>query len=126
MNLLLDTHVLLWRETGVAALPGEARLLIADPDNTVFVSTISLWEIWLKHSLRKLRLPLHFEERLDGDFFEILPLTAAHARQVAKLPWLHKDPFDRMLVAQAELEDLLLLTVDERLRPYGKMVRMVG
>ncbi|MFN0102393.1 MAG: type II toxin-antitoxin system VapC family toxin [Bryobacteraceae bacterium] len=126
MNLLLDTHVLLWWETGFAALPDEARAIIADPDNTVFVSTVSLWEIWLKHSLGKLRLPLNFEDRLSGDFFEILPLTAGHARQIAKLPWLHKDPFDRMLVAQAEHEQLFLMTADKQLGAYGDMVLVVG
>ena len=103
----------------------EARALIADPNNAVFVSTVSLWEIWLKHSIGKLRLPPNFDERLSGESFEILPLSGAHARKVAELPWLHRDPFDRMLVTQAAYEKLLLLTADKQLGEYGKMARVV-
>ena len=126
MRLLLDTNLLLWWLMENRELGREAKALIADPDNAIFISTVSLWEVWLKQSLGKLRLPPDFEARLDAQSFEILPLSGAHARKVAELPWLHRDPFDRMLVAQAAQDRLLLLTVDKRVGAYGKMVRLVG
>jgi PIN domain nuclease of toxin-antitoxin system len=102
-----------------------ARSLISEPENTVFVSAASLWEIWLKESIGKLRLPDDFEPRLADEPFESLPISAQHARQVALLPWLHRDPFDRMLVAQARAEKLILLSADDRVAAYGDYVRLV-
>ena len=125
MKLLLDTHLLLWWLDASPSLPAQARTLIGDPENTVFLSAVSLWEIWLKQSLGKLRLPPVFEQCLAREAFEALPLTASHARQVALLPWHHRDPFDRMLVAQALAERLVLLTADEALAAYGECVRLV-
>jgi PIN domain nuclease of toxin-antitoxin system len=125
LRLLLDTHLLLWWLANSPSLSGQARALISDPDNTVFVSAVSLWEIWLKQSLGKLRLPSDFEEKLAAESFESLPLTAAQTRQVALLPWRHRDPFDRMLVAQARLENLVLLTADDPVTAYGDFVRLV-
>ena len=93
--------------------------MISDPENTVFVSAVSLWEVWLKQSPGKLRLPPDFEERLARESFESLPLTAAHAREVALLPWRHRDPFDRMLVAQPRAAHRKLLTADEVAAAYG-------
>ncbi len=125
MRILLDTHLLLWWLAGSSSLSEQARRLIGDPDNTVFVSAVSLWEIWLKESLAKLRLPKDFENRLAAESFESLPLTATQARQVALLPWHHRDPFDRMLVAQARVENLILLTADDVVTAYGDFVRLV-
>jgi len=125
LRILLDTHLLLWWLADNAGLSAEARTLIGDPENTIFVSAVSLWEIWLKESLGRLRLPEDFEERLAAESFESLPLTAAQARQVAMLPWRHRDPFDRMLVAQARVENLILLTADDRVAAYGDFVRLV-
>jgi PIN domain nuclease of toxin-antitoxin system len=105
-------------------LSAQARQTIGDPENTVFVSAVSLWEIWLKRSLGKLRLPVDFTERLAGESFESLPLLASQTRQVSMLPWCHRDPFDRMLVAQAQVEKLVLLTADETLAAYGAVVRV--
>jgi PIN domain nuclease of toxin-antitoxin system len=124
LRILLDTHVLLWWLAGSPSLPEAAGALIGDPENTVFVSAVSLWEIWLKVSLDKLRLPADFESKLAAESFESLPLTAAQTRQVALLPWLHRDPFDRMLVAQAQTEKLTLLTADDRVAAYGDFVRL--
>jgi len=90
----------------------------------VFVSAVSLWEIWLKQSLGKLRLPDDFTERLAAESFERLPLTASHTRPVSLLPWRHRDPFDRMLVAQAQVEKLVLLTADDALTAYGPAVHL--
>lgn len=99
--------------------------MIAEPENTIFVSAVSLWEIWLKQSLGKLDLPADFEARLGEEGFENLPLTAAHTRGVARLPWHHRDPFDRMLVAQGNAEGLQLLTADVGMNAYGGCVRLV-
>ncbi len=125
MKLLLDTHVLLWWLENNPALPSTARNLIADPNNTIFLSAVTLWEIWLKQSIGKLKLPANFEERLAKEGFEALPLSAAHTKLIDSLPWHHRDPFDRMLVAQAQAANLKLLTVDEMIAAYGDMTLLV-
>jgi PIN domain nuclease of toxin-antitoxin system len=126
VRLLLDTHVLLWWLGNDPLLSQTANALIRDPENVIFVSAVSLWEIWLKESLGKLRLPASFEEKLMAQSFENLPLTASQTRQVALLPWHHRDPFDRMLVAQAITEKLTLLTADAAVAAYGDFVRLAG
>jgi PIN domain nuclease of toxin-antitoxin system len=125
VKILLDTHLLLWWLEDSRSLSAAARELIREPQNAVFISAVSLWEIWLKESLGKLRLPDDFEAKLEDEPFENLPLSATHARQVASLPWHHRDPFDRMLVAQAQTEKLALLTADDRLAAYGEFVHLV-
>lgn len=122
MRILLDTHLLLWWLDANPSLSAQARELICDPKNTLFVSAVSLWEIWLKQSLGKLRLPGGFMDKLAAESFESLPLTASQTQQVSLLPWCHRDPFDRMLVAQAQVEKLVLLTADEALAAYGTVV----
>jgi len=124
LRILLDTHLLLWWLEASPLLSTQAREIIRDPENTVFVSAVSLWEIWLKQSLGKLRLPDDFTERLAAESFERLPLTASHTRPVSLLPWRHRDPFDRMLVAQAQVEKLVLLTADDALTAYGPAVHL--
>ena len=125
MRLLLDTHILLWWLADSPSLPDQARQWIADPANAVFVSAVSLWEIWLKQSLGKLKVPADFETRLAGESFESLPLMAAHTRGVASLPWHHRDPFDRMLIAQAKAAELRFVTADEAAAAYGDFVLLV-
>jgi len=114
--------VLLWWLGNDPSLPQTASTLIRDPENLIFVSAVSLWEIWLKESLGKLRLPVTFEQKLAAQSFENLSLTAAQTRQVALLPWHHRDPFDRMLVAQAITDKLILLTADATVAAYGDFV----
>lgn len=126
MKLLLDTHLLLWWLSNSPLLPAQARQLIGDPDNTIFVSAVSLWEVWLKSSLGKLRVPSGFAQKLATEPFEDLPLRAEHTPAVAMLEWHHRDPFDRMLIAQAKSENLLLLTADSALAAYGGVVRVAG
>lgn len=118
--------MLLWWLADPPSVPSRARELMSDPENTVFVSAVSLWEIWLKESLGKLRLPADFERRLARESFENLPLTADHAREVARLPWHHRDPFDRMLIAQARAAGLRFLTADEAAAAYGDPVLLAG
>ena len=125
MRLLLDTHILLWWLADNPSLGDQARELISDPENAVFISSVTLWEIWLKESLGKLQLPSDFEEKLAAESFESLPLLAAHAREVAFLPWHHRDPFDRMLIAQARVSKLTLVTADEIAGDYGDFVLLV-
>jgi len=124
LRILLDTRLLLGWLAASPSLSAQATELIRDPENTVFVSAVSLWEIRLKQSLGKLRLPVDFTERLAAESFESLPLLASHPRQVSLLPWRHRDPFDRMLVAQAQVEKLVLLTADEALTAYGDAVHL--
>jgi len=126
LKLLLDTHILLWWLDANPQLPQDAIGLIRDPVNTIFVSAVSHWEIWLKQSLGKLRLPPNFLERLAAESFENLPLTSAQTARVSQLAWVHRDPFDRMLVAQAEAENLVLLTADDELAGYGAAVRLAS
>jgi PIN domain nuclease of toxin-antitoxin system len=124
LKLLLDTHILLWWLDANPSLPREAIALIRDPENTIFVSAVSLWEIWLKQSLGKLRLPANFLDRLAGEGFENLPLTGGQTARIGQMEWVHRDPFDRMLVAQAQTENLVFLTADEALAGYGPAVRV--
>jgi len=122
MKLLLDTHVLLWWLDDSPRLPHQMRELIADPEQTVFISTATVWEIRIKQSLGKLDLPTDFDAALDASDFNWLGISRLHADATAHLPFHHRDPFDRMLIAQAQCESLILLTVDERMAVYGKNV----
>ena len=103
-------------------MPSQARSLVADPGNTIFVSAVTVWEIWLKSSLGKLRVPSGFEARLASEQLQSLPLRAEHTPALATLEWHHRDPFDRMLIAQAKTEGLVLLTADRTLAAYGQSV----
>lgn len=124
MRLLLDTHILLWWLDADPSLSQDAIGLIGNPENTIFVSAVSIWEIRLKESIGKLRLPANFLDRLAMESFENLPLTAAQASRIGQMEWVHRDPFDRMLVAQAQAENMMLLTADEVLGGYGSAVRV--
>jgi PIN domain nuclease of toxin-antitoxin system len=126
VNFLLDTHLLLWWLSNSSLLPAQARQLIADPDNTIFVSAVSHWEVWLKSSIGKLRVPAGFSEKLAEELFAELPLRAEHTAALAQMGWHHRDPFDRMLIAQAASEKLVLLTADRALGAYGGLVRVAG
>lgn len=126
MRFLLDTHLLLWWMGQSAQLSEEALDLIGDPENHILYSTVSLWEIRLKQSLGKLKVPASLTEALEAQAFDVLPLRAQHTEGLVGLPWHHRDPFGRMLVAQAQAESIRLLTVDEPLSAYGKCVLVVN
>ena len=126
MNLLLDTHVLLWAAAQSARLSKRARRLLDDPGNAPIFSSASLWEIVIKQSLdrddfkvdpRELRRGL-----LDNGYSE-LQITSAHALAVEDLPPLHRDPFDRMLLAQSRVEGIILLTTDTQVLRYPGLVQ---
>jgi PIN domain nuclease of toxin-antitoxin system len=118
VNLLLDTHVLLWALASPDRLGGEPRRQLENPANTVFVSAVSAWEIEIKRGLGKLRAPADLEDEVRAIRFTELPLRFRHVEALARLPDLHRDPFDRMLVAQAQVDDLTLVTRDRRLLAY--------
>lgn len=116
-RLLLDTHILLWWLSGHARLSTRARKAITEAE-FVYVSAISAWELSIKAAIGKLRAPDDLEAQMNENCFVPLPITVAHAVAAGKLPRHHGDPFDRMLVAQAWLESLTLLTSDTRLTAY--------
>lgn len=118
MKVLLDTHVALWAREDGPTLPREFRDAILNVDNRVYVSAVSLAEIAVKRAIGKLKVPSSFVEDFTSLFFGDLPFTSAHAAQLDKLPLHHRDPFDRMLVAQALTEDAVFLTVDPHCLRY--------
>ena len=122
MRLLLDTHALLWWLTDDPRLTDRAREAIADPASSVFVSAAVAWEIAIKQALGRLEPPEDLSVRLARERFEELAITIVHALRAAELPPHHGDPFDRVLVAQAELEGLTLVTRDPRIAQYGVAV----
>ena len=119
MSLLLDTHALLWWLSDDPALKAEARQAIGQASNTIYVSAASAWEISIKKALGKLDAPNDLHGALLANHFEALPITTGHATSAGQLPRHHDDPFDRMLIAQAQAEQLTLVTHDTIFRPYG-------
>ena len=128
MRLLLDTHLLLWLGYAPHRLSAEARTLIGDPDNQPLFSAISIAEVAIKFArgLPDFRVDPHVLRRqLIDNGYEELPLTSAHAAAVAGLPPIHKDPFDRLLLAQARVAAVPLLTGDAVVMRYAGLVRAV-
>ena len=119
MRLLLDTHVLLWALTDPQELDAGAREKIVSPENLVYVSLASLWELQIKESIGKLKLPKDFFEALEPAGFELLPVLLGHIKALRRLPLIHRDPFDRILVAQAKSEGITLVTRDRNILRYG-------
>jgi PIN domain nuclease of toxin-antitoxin system len=119
VRLLLDTHALLWWLADDPRLAADARAAVASPESLVSVSAASAWELSIKEALGRVRLPDDLEEQLERSAFSPLPITVAHALRAGGLPLHHADPFDRMLVAQAQLEGLTLVTRDPRIAAYG-------
>lgn len=117
-RLLLDTHVVLWWLEDHPALRGSPRQAIVDPANEVLVSVVSLWEIAIKASLGKLVVPDDLPDEIAAEEFAWLGVTPEHAWEVRALPLHHRDPFDRLLVAQTRLERASLVTADDRLAAY--------
>lgn len=125
MRLLLDTHTFLWWLSDWGEIDETARDAIADPGNEVFVSGVSGWEIAIKKARGRLVAPDSLGAMVEEKHFEHLPLTFEHAERAAALPMHHRDPFDRMLVAQAQAEDLVVVTRDERFRLYDVPIMAV-
>ena len=119
MRLLLDTHSFLWWMDSSPALSLAARTAISDPTNEILISIASIWELTIRVSSGKLNFPADPETIIRGEGFTVLAISFAHLRQNGSLPFLHKDPFDRMLVAQAMVEAAPLVTADRQLSRYG-------
>ena len=122
MQLLIDTHILIWFLEGNKLLSKSRRQIVADSQNNVFVSIASLWEIAIKISIGKLTLakPLaNVIKQIEIEDFEILPISPEHTLQVSTLPFHHRDPFDRMIIAQSQIENLAVMTDDDDFADYG-------
>jgi PIN domain nuclease of toxin-antitoxin system len=118
-RLLVDTHALLWWLDDAPALSATARDVIADPSNEPLVSTASVWEIAIKRSLGKIEVPDELPARILDAGFSWLPVGSQHAWAVRDLPPHHRDPFDRLLVTQALVEEIPIVTRDGRFAAYG-------
>ena len=128
MRLLPDTHLLLWASGRPEALSPAARALLDDPANTLVFSVVSIWEMAIKSNLPRGRFEVDVamlrRDLIDSGYAE-LPVTAPHAIEAGTLPLLHRDPFDRLLVAQARVEGLLLLTADRQVAAYPGPIRLI-
>jgi len=119
VKLLLDTHAALWWLADDARLGRDAERQLSDETNRVLLSAAVIWEVAIKRSLGKLQAPGDLAPMLLGAGAQPLPVTLDHAAAVEELPWHHRDPFDRMLVAQALAEGAVIISQDERMRRYG-------
>ncbi|MDJ0659465.1 MAG: type II toxin-antitoxin system VapC family toxin [Crocosphaera sp.] len=123
MKLLLDTHIFLWFINNDQRLPTQWRTVIQIPDNEVYLSVVSLWEVILKYQLGKINLPespdIYIPKQRKRHFINHLDLSEKSVTQLIKLPLLHRDPFDRMLMAQAINHSLTLMTIDSTIQTYS-------
>lgn len=118
-DYLPDTHVFLWYATSSRIMKEETYRILQDPANQIFISAASIWEIAIKQGLGKLQpLAQEPEQVVDDSRFRLLDINAVHAKTAGLLPLHHRDPFDRMLVAQAQIEDLILITDDPDIPKY--------
>ena len=118
MGLLLDTHILLWWLSDDPLLPSAVRPAIASQDNEVMVSAAAVWEIAIKKAAGRLEAPDDLLDVLTTNDFQTLEIKATHALLAGSLPPHHSDPFDRMMIAQAQAENLTLISADERFPPH--------
>jgi len=126
MKLLLDTHIVLWAAGQPEKLSESARILLTTPENALFFSVASIWEIVIKRGLGREDFkvdPRRLRKMLIAHGYTELPVVAEHVLTVETLPLLHKDPFDRLLLAQARTEGMLLLTVDSAVSQYQESVK---
>ncbi len=130
MRILLDTHVWLWLQVSPGRLDSEALRLVRDSRNSLLLSAASSWEIAVKYALGKLPLPVepseYVPERMRRSGVDGIAVDHAHALHVATLPPHHRDPFDRLLIAQAQLDGLTILTSDPGFRPYDVELHRAG
>ena len=117
MSLLLDTHVVLWWLVDDPTLSGDVKAQL-DHEPDVYISPATVWEVTIKQAIGKLTGPPDLTERICGSGFRELPITCEHAVAAGRLPMIHRDPFDRMLVAQAQCEGLTLVTRDASIQKY--------
>lgn len=118
MNYLLDTHIILWWLTNPKQIAVRASKIIADKENSIFISNASLWEMAIKKSLGRLTLPRNIVEILQTEGFQFMPIGHEEALGISDLLQIHQDPFDRMLVMQAKLYNCVLITRDKNIMNY--------
>ena len=126
MDFLLDTHVFVWWDASSPELSAACRSAIADPSNRVFVSAASVWEIGIKRRTGRLAFSGSAVEAVRKNGFLELPVLARDAELAASLEWTHADPFDRILVAQAQVGSLTLATVDRAIRSFGGVAQIMA
>jgi PIN domain nuclease of toxin-antitoxin system len=118
VNYLLDTHVILWWLTDPKEISHKANKIISDKDNNIYVSCVSLWEMAIKKGLGRLTLPRNIIEILHSEGFQLISIGPEEALGISDLPFIHNDPFDRMLIMQAKLHDFVLITRDKNMMDY--------
>ncbi|MCD4722625.1 MAG: type II toxin-antitoxin system VapC family toxin [Desulfobacula sp.] len=122
MDILLDTQVILWSISGDSRLSRQAGSVFLDPTNNLYFSIAGYWEIAIKISIGKLvladRWSVIIDREMRGNFIKFLPITQKHCNSLTELPFYHRDPFDRMIVAQAKTEQMALLSADPQLKKY--------
>ena len=123
MKLLLDTHTFIWFSEGDKALSKTAHSLLADTGNELYLSLVSVWEIQIKSQLGKLTLnsslPQTITAQQSNNGIQLLPIELNHILNLSNLPHIHRDPFDRLLIAQAQVESMILLTRDINIQQYN-------
>jgi len=120
MKYLIDTHILIWWAENNKKLKKQYKKIIANGDNIIFVSVASVWEIIIKTKLKKIKLKVPVNKIIEKYNFHILDIKIDHILELNKLEDYHKDPFDRLLVTQSKVEDLILLTDDKLINQYFK------
>lgn len=118
MNIILDTHIVLWWLADSSKLSKQSRALISDPNHFIFVSVATAWEIAIKTAIGKLSVPGKFSKALQVNGFQPITITLEHAELAGALPRHHDDPFDRMLIAQSQIENFKLLSNDKEFSNY--------
>lgn len=121
-KFLIDTHIFIWAMDNSPRLTKIIKDLISNPKNEVYLSVVSIWEIMIKRSSGNLKTPAKIIEGIKAAGFDILPIEAEHALALEQLPDYHKDPFDRMLIAQARSENMVLITSDSKIWKYGQKI----
>ena len=119
MKILLDTHILLWAISDPDKLSAEHREIIENPDNVIFISIATLWELTIKQAIGKIDLPDSFLLDVTHNGYETLKIEVSHLIELKKLPLHHRDPFDRIIIAQALSENCKLLTIDHEILKYN-------
>lgn len=128
MKILLDSHLLVWLAAQTVKLSTAARKIIEDDQNTLFFSSASIWELMIKYNLGREEIPVHPKVlylSLQNNDFQELGIKSEHAFWLESLPPIHKDPFDRILIAQAIAEDMVLMTSDETIAQYEGPIQLV-
>jgi len=118
MRYLIDTHIFLWWLNGDKKISDSLQRILENPQIQIYVSVATLWEISIKHALGKLPLKTTLSEMISVSGFELLSITGVHVLELEKLPLLHNDPFDRMLIAQTKAEHFIFITVDAKIKRY--------